>query len=357
MQVEVISANELDAALTSAWRQFQAADPDLQSAFFTPEFCRTVAEVRDDLRIAVITEGGGTVGFFPYHRQRFGRLAPLGGELSDYHGIIGRRGAVKDFRRVLRPLAAQAYDFNHTPVSQAAFESHAYLVSDSPRIDLAEGYDAWRAAKRRTTRAFREIERRTRKAEREIGPIRLADDAASDSNWQHLVDWKRAALAERGYSFVLDKPWARAIVDRVRHSESAALSGTMPALWIGDELAAVQLSIRSGTTAHEWFASYNPKFARYSPGLILLDRRLKQACDSGVTEVDLGRGDERYKKEFSNTRRLLYEGSVERALSPLGLTRRLRKKTERVVARTESEALAEFSRRAANRLLLAGRLT
>ena len=82
MQVDIIAAHELDRGLEDAWRGFQAADGDLRSPFFSPEFCRIVGTVCDDLRIAVLTEAGAVSGFLPYHVQRGGRLAPLAGEIS-----------------------------------------------------------------------------------------------------------------------------------------------------------------------------------------------------------------------------------------------------------------------------------
>lgn len=357
MSVEVIGAGELAGELEQAWRRFQALDPDVRSPFFSPEFCRIVAGVREDLRVAVVSDSTGPTGFFPFHRQRFGRLAPLAGQISDYHGVIGRPGAVRDMREILRRAKAQAYDFNHAPASQPAFARHAYLQTASPLVDLADGFEDWRIAQRAKARAIREVERRARKLGREVGPLRFVANDTSETVWQAMLDWKRDALAAMGVGFVLDTPWARAVVEAIRQTDTPVFAGTTSALWAGDELAAVHFGMRSATTWHWWFPVYNERLSRYSPGLALLMETLRHADEIGVTELDFGRGGERYKGEFANASRALCEGSVERALSPLGALRRIRKAVQIPLERTQAASLSDFSRRAGNRLLSAGRIS
>ncbi len=355
-RIEEITARELDATLERAWTAFQAADPDLRSPFFSPAFCRIVAQVRSDVRIAVMTDAGEPVGFFPFHRQRFGRLAPLAGQISDYHGIIGQRGARGDLHAVLRALKGQVYDFNHVPVSQPQFRHHAYLQADSPLVDLSAGFDSWFLGRRSTNKGFRALDRKGRKLDREVGPLRFVANEADPAVWQQLLSWKRDALAGIGVKLILDRPWAGAVVDRIRQTDTPGFGGMTSALWAGDALAAVSFSMRNGTTGHSWFPTFNPQFSRASPGLLLLIEIIRHAADIGLTEYDLGRGPEQYKREFANGARDLCEGSVERPLTPLGLTRKARKAAQVAAEKTGKAACAEVARRAGNRLLSAGRI-
>jgi CelD/BcsL family acetyltransferase involved in cellulose biosynthesis len=355
-RVEVIRADALDAELERTWIALQAADSDLSSPFFSPAFAKIVAGVRDDVRIAVISDAGEPVGFFPHHRQPFGRLAPLAGQISDYHGIIGARD-VFDPLELLRALEAQVFDFNHVPASQAGFSAHAFLHTTSPVVDLSEGFESWRQDKRGQGSAIKNVERKGRKLGREVGELRFVADDRSPDAWTQLLAWKREALAAIEVGFILDQPWAGTVVDRVRTMDTPGFGGMTSALWAGDTLAAVTLSIRTGDTIHSWFPTYNPGLERYSPGLTLLMETLRHASAAGFREVDLGRGSERYKKEFANNARPLCEGSVERSFSPLGCTRRLRKVAQAAVARRGTPEQAELARRAGNRLLAAGRLS
>ncbi len=354
-RVEVITAGDLDAGLERAWHGLQAADPDLASPFFTPDFCRIVGQVRDDLRIAVISGEGGPVGFFPYHRQRFGRLAPLAGQISDYHGIIGTDGGL-GAPGLLTALKAQAFDFNHAPASQTGFCAHAYLHATSPLIDLSDGFEAWRQERRAQGSAIKNVERKGRKLGREVGELRFVANETDPAAWDNMLAWKRAALAAIGVPFILDRPWARGVVERVRGADAPGFGGMISALWAGDALAAVNFSMRTNTTIHSWFPTYNPAFERHSPGLTLLMETLRHAGEAGFSEVDLGRGSERYKSEFANGARGLCEGSVERGLGPLGLTRKLRKAAQAAAGKTGKAEHAELARRVGNRLLSAGRI-
>ncbi len=357
MSVEIITARELDSGLWADWRRLQAADADLRSPFFSPDFCRIVGAVREDVRIAVIEDAGKVCGVFPFHRQRFGRLAPLGGQISDYHGIVGTPARGEGIGAILRAANAQAFDFNHMPVSQTAFAAHAFRRTTSPLVDLSGGFEAWREGRRARTSAISDVERKMRKLERTLGPLRLVANDTSDEVWQSLMDWKRAALAEIGVGFILDVPWAREVAEAIRDTDTPAFGGMTSALWAGDELAAVHFGMRTGTTWHWWFPTYNVGLKRHSPGLALILESLRHAAATGIDELDFGRGDQDYKLWFANAERGLCEGSVERSLSPLGATRRLRKAVQKPLARAGSEALAEFARKVGDRLLVAGRIT
>lgn len=354
-RVEVVSAAELDPGVERAWSALQAADPDLASPFFSARFCRIVGQVRDDTRIAVFSDASGPIGFFPYHRQRFGRLAPLAGQISDYHGIVGSDGGLGT-ATLLRALRAQAFDFNHAPASQRRFCDRAFLQATSPLVDLSHGYEAWRQERRAQGGAIRNAERKGRKLAREVGPLRFVANDPDPAVWHQLLAWKRASLQAMGVAFILDRPWAGEVIDRVRATDTPGFGGMTSALWAGDSLAAVTFSMRTDTTIHSWFPTYNPDLERYSPGLTLLMETLRHAAEAGFAEVDLGRGSERYKTEFANGARALCEGSIERGLSPLGVTRKLRKGVLALAQTSGKAGLVDLGLRAGNRLLSAGRI-
>lgn len=357
MQVDIIRPSEIDATLDAAWRGFQAADRDLQSPFFTPDFCRIVGEIRGDARVAVLHDRGAVSGFFAYHQQRFGRLAPLAGQISDYHGVVGKAGARPDMRAVLAAAGAQAYDFNHAPKSQAVFAHHAFRETESPYIDLAAGFDAWFADRKANNRSFRELGRRTRKLERDHGPVRFIANDTSDETWAQFLDWKRASLAAMGVKFILDAGWARDVVEAIRFTDTPDFAGATSALYAGDDLVAVHFGMRSREALHWWFPSYADSWRKFSPGLILIVETLKHLDSEGRRELDFGRGDQRYKVDFQNGTRPLVEGSLERPLSLVGTPRRIRKGLQSLADMIPAPKVPDFTRRAADRLLGAGRLS
>ena len=70
------------------------------------------------------------------------------------------------------------------------------------------------------------------------------------------------------------------------------------------------------------FPAYDPKFATYSPGLVLLAKVVEEAPLLGLHVIDLGKGAEGYKGRFANASIPLAEGSVE-ASDIIAASRRL----------------------------------
>jgi hypothetical protein len=88
VRYHLIAPSELDSSLTDVWRVIQVANDRFSSPYFDPEFTRLVAEVRNDVRVVIIENERRIVGFFPYQRNGLGLGKPVGGPLSDYHGVI-----------------------------------------------------------------------------------------------------------------------------------------------------------------------------------------------------------------------------------------------------------------------------
>src|SRR4030095_7972739 len=80
---------------------------------------------------------------------------------------------------------------------------------------------------------------------------------------------------------------------------------------------------------HYWFPAYDPQFARYSPGLILLLKMAEHAPHIGLRTIDLGTGLTLYKRRLMNASISVAEGSVERA-SLLSFLRGTRRKAKRL---------------------------
>jgi CelD/BcsL family acetyltransferase involved in cellulose biosynthesis len=85
--------------------------------------------------------------------------------------------------------------------------------------------------------------------------------------------------------------------------------------------------MRSRGVLHWWFPTYHPRYGAYSPGIILLLRIAAAAPVLGVGKLDLGKGEERYKRNLMTGAAPLREGAVE--LPSLATTaRRLRRLAE-----------------------------
>src|SRR3712207_5406485 len=99
MKVTVVPAKRLTEDLIIRWSEIQQKNPDLCSPFFCPDFTQAVAAVRDDAFVAVIDDGEA---FFPFQKTSMGFGRPIGGPVSDYHGLVAPQDAKHDLKALMR---------------------------------------------------------------------------------------------------------------------------------------------------------------------------------------------------------------------------------------------------------------
>ena len=129
----------------------------------------------------------------------------------------------------------------------------------------------------------------------------------------------------------------------------------MSTLYVGEELVAVHLGLRSDSVLHWWFPAYDRKYQAYSPGLILLHSLLRQCNEHGITRLDLGKGAERYKAQYKTGDLTLAIGGIDRRLwlQQIRLAWHAVKNTIRATpCKNQFENVMNFSNRLRRRTLL-----
>ena len=340
MTVSVIPGRELTPDLQAIWAGMQEGNPDLASPYFCSEYTLAVASVRDDVHIGIVEDGGVIAGFFPFQRDWKGAGRPVGGPLSDYHGIIGTRGCECDVQALLRECRLAVWDFDHLVASQEPFRPYHKRIAESPFMDLSQGYQAYASGRREAgSRQIRDIETLSRRLERDAGPLRFELNARDEAVLRSLMNWKSDQYLRSNLVDVFGFAWTRNLLKRICTTETIGFAGTLSALYAGQELVAVHMGMRSKDVWHYWFPSYDRKYARYSPGLILLLRMAQSAQSLGAKRIDLGKGDALYKSRLRSGGTALAEGSVE-ASSLVSFARRMRAGSERLLRGTTLFALA-----------------
>ena len=306
--VEVVRVSGLGASELERWRELQAATRVYRSPFFRPEFAQAVAKVRD-VQVAVVEDAGAIAGFFPFEMVSRRVARPLAWPRADYHGPVLDPSAEVDPRRLVLSTGLRAWSFDHLPAALEGFRPHASGEAASPYLDLSQGFEAYLEG-RRTRTEVREAMRKARKLERELGPVRFVpeDDTVL---LETLVEWKRRQYAESGVRDVLGDSESRELLRRVLETRAnGQFAGTLSALYAGEDVAALLLGVRSGGVWHSWFPVFNIELSRYSPGLVLLLELARAAPSLGIVEIDLGKGEARYKSAFSSDCETLLEGCV-----------------------------------------------
>ncbi|KAA9009424.1 GNAT family N-acetyltransferase [Histidinibacterium aquaticum] len=355
LDVSLLRPHDLTTEHEAAWQAARASDPLYRSPFFSLGFLKAVAANRDDVCIAVISSEGAQSSFLPFHR-RGTRGAALAAPISDYQGPIGLLPEAGDLRDLLKQCGLDCYDYDHALADVPELRRHAFSLTRSPLIDLGDGFDAWRAERRQAGSALKTVERKMRRMAKDLGPLTFVANDPSKEAWQTFLSWKRAALAAMNVSFILDRNWARAVIETIRSTNTESFAGLFSTLYAGERLVAAHFGMRSDRAWHWWFPAYDPELSSYSPGLALLFECARHGADLRLAELDLGRGTERYKLEFSNAHRALCEGSIERAWTWCGITRIARRHLHLGISGRTPERFVELNRRAMNRLLRAGKL-
>ena len=306
------------------WKHLQQGNHHLGNPFFCPEYTTAIANAGDDVFVGLLEQDGQVVGFFPFQQIKRGVGAPVGWPICDYQGVVAAPETVWDVDELLRSCGLKVWHFDHLILPQSSFQNYHHLKKKSLIVNLANGSDNYFREKQHSGSEFiPQIARKTRKLEREIGPVRFEPQLPDHAALDQLFQWWT-----RKWSAV--DPRHQKALHAILEAKTDNFAGMLSALYAGDELAALVFGIRSRHVWHYWFPSFNPEFAQYSPGAALLTKIIAAAPSLGITVVDLGAGEQRYKQHFTNGAVTIAQGLAE--IHSLGASaRRFRRKLEKEV--------------------------
>jgi CelD/BcsL family acetyltransferase involved in cellulose biosynthesis len=309
MKITLVPGRELGSDLVAAWIRLQSANPDLASPYFHPEFTRIVATARNDVEVAVLESEGSIVALLPFQREQETRGRPVGGIISDYHGLI----CAQQFRfspvDLLERCRLHSWDFDHLIAAQKSFEPFHWSTEISPQIDLSNGYKAY--ARQLRLSGFQQIPKKIRRIEEEFGRLQFVAHSHDVAILEAVLEWKSLQYRQARHADLFAPGWIRDAVKRIFITSVDGWSGVLSLLYAGDRLVAGHFGMRSRRIWHYWFPSYEPESAKYSPGLILLLKMAEYAAEAGTPIIDLGKGMNAYKERLMNSASLLASGRLE----------------------------------------------
>ena len=315
MHVDVVRPADLGDSEIDLWGSIQAENDELDSPFLSAQFTRALAGTRDGVRVAVLSEGGDVVAFFPFEQVRGGRGRAVGMGLSDVQAVIAPATLDLDIRAVMQGCGLRLFSFDHLVAAQEKWMTSApsrFFMDSSPVLDLTGGFDTYLSAKAAASKSlFQSTARKRRKLEREHGPVRVVYHEPRHDVLERLLQWKSAQYRRTGRRDRFADQGNRRLVHELLAIAEAGFGAPLTALYAGDSLVAAHLGLSSNRTLAWWFPAYDPDFAAYSPGLVLcLGLARVMSDERGLTLLDLGKGDEPYKDRLSNARVHLLAGSV-----------------------------------------------
>jgi CelD/BcsL family acetyltransferase involved in cellulose biosynthesis len=313
-KIELLTPDQLCGGVARQWNELRSASPEFASPYYAIEFTKAVARVRDDVRVAVAVRNEAIVSILPYQLNSPTRAVPVGGRLNDLHGIMGENSE-EVLSQMLRKSGLKSYAFHSMPSEAKTFEPFQFRKIQSHHMDLTEGWEQFRAWIRRHSSTVKRQGQKTRNLEKEIGPIRFEFDCDSSNVLETLIDMKRSKYQRSKTFDILSVEWAANLLREIHTIKTDDFQGLLSAMWAGDELIGVHFGMLCNDILHYWFPVYDPRFSRYSPGTEMMLLCAEEACQRGITKLDLGYGDDAYKFKFCNGHESVACGQVN--YSPL----------------------------------------
>jgi CelD/BcsL family acetyltransferase involved in cellulose biosynthesis len=307
----VVPATALSADHKAIWEKLQRSNPDLESPYFCPKFTELVGEVRDRVYVTLIEEGGEIKGVFPFQKNALGQGRPVGGPLSDYHGIIAAPETAVEAKQLVKRSGLRAWEYDHLIGHERMGDTGLSATSRSPVIRVHNGYEHYLAELQKSgSSQIRKIENLRRRIEREVGPLRFTFQSRERPEFEAVLSWKSAQCKATGSSDTFSFTWARELVEKIFLEEDPSFQGVLSTLHAGEQLVAAHFGMRAGAVLHWWFPVYDHTFSKYSPGISLLFSVAEFAQDEGVKLIDMGKGEQLYKTRLMNDAIPITEGAV-----------------------------------------------
>jgi CelD/BcsL family acetyltransferase involved in cellulose biosynthesis len=310
--VRTVPFDKLGSEELDTWHRLRASNPKLDSPYFHPGFAAAVHESGRTVEVVVGRDKSGAVSaLWPVHRDG-GVLRPVGWPGADFQGPVLAPGATFP-PLLLLGGGVRSLAFDHLLEPAPEFAPWVESTRPSPLVDTTGGLEGYLG---RATKSGKDnmgqARRRTAKAERELGPVKFEADTVDEEALRKVVELKRGQYSSTGVADYFAEPDRLALMNRLLHTRGTDFGGVLSTVYAGDRLLAAHFGIRSGGVLHWWFPVYDPEFSALSPGWILLRELVAAAPSLGVTRIDLGRGDDEYKRRAKTGELMVSQGVVTR---------------------------------------------
>jgi CelD/BcsL family acetyltransferase involved in cellulose biosynthesis len=308
MRCTLIKAAELTPELSTVWSGFQEANPPLDNPALRPELFQIVGRHYPRAGIAVFEDELGIAGFLPIDRHpvfdSVGRPVPI----CDYQDAIMRPGCPTPLPDLLRIAGLKTLIFEHLLVPPGPPpEAEVLFTRYSKRIHIASAYGDYLAGLKANGKSMKNTLTKLRLLGRDHGEVVFSEDSRDETVLEPLLRWK----ARR---FNGGKPvhaWISRALHDIFATRTPEFSGVLATLHAGGRLVAAHFGMKSGRVLYYWFPAFDPAFAKYTPGWLLVESLLRTAGNLGCDTIDLGPGGEPYKDYFSNVQIPVSGGHIE----------------------------------------------
>jgi len=311
MDVQLKKPALLTPAEIDRWHELRRSSTEFQSPYFHPQFTVDVGEVRDDVEVAVLSEQGQVVGFFPFQRsgQKGQSGRPVGGMLNDAHGVLIEPNTEWTLQKLLKASHLTDWNFHYLIGSQCRERRWNRRVTPSAVLNVAGGFEEY--AKRVVSpRMIKQTTDRARKLAQKLGPLKTEWASTSTAAMALLKHWKSKQYVRSGIADVFSFPWTSGLIDRIWSHLSTDFQGVLSVVSAGERVVSLHFGIRSNDILHMWFPVYDPEFSKYSPGMNHILELARCAESQGINQINMGHVNH-YKSRVATDYVDTAEGSVD----------------------------------------------
>lgn len=331
LQVSRKRFDQLGERELTAWIDLLPADALSARLFMHPEFCETAHRVLGPVEVVVIEDHGRVVGVVPLHRAPGLRgwmrgYTQVAQDISDGFCFPVEEAYLDRVAPALVKAGVWSGFFTHfaigkyIPHLQAGAPTKTYLVRRQ-----SGNRDMWDELKDRSRKFWSDTERCARRLNELPGGY--------DFHWQSpnlerdleaLIGLKLGQYSRTGmHGSALFRESIKEFLRALASKKTAEFSAPLNVLYCGDQLIAAHLGLLGSGRLHYWFPVYEPTYAKYSPGKILLSEVMKHCSSLGGDVIDFGEGHADYKEaaacETHELAKVVMAPGVRGALSMLPL--------------------------------------
>jgi len=307
----VVSWDQLTSEEIEAWHTIRAKNPALDSPYFHPGYAEAVHASGRPVEVVVKRGPDGDVtALLPGHRDG-SQFVPVGMPGTDFQGPI----ATADRPPLPEDLLIDGLEGMHfddlVDGYGDQFDPWISRRRTSPVIDTTGGLEGYLSRASKSGREnIAQARRRAAKAARTIGELRFAAHVSDETTLSQLIALKQEQYRRTGSRNPGFTPFRTTLVTRLLHTQEPGFAGMLSTLHAGDRLVAAHFGIRSEHVLHWWFPVYDTEFSDLSPGWIMLRELIQAAAELGIHRIDLGRGDEEYKRRIKTGESIVYRATL-----------------------------------------------
>lgn len=172
-----------------------------------------------------------------------------------------------------------------------------------------------------------QFRRKKRKIESQIGPLRHESNIRDRAIIDTCIRWKSKQHEQSEADRIFRHQWVRDLLDKILDADGDDFAPALSVTYAGDQIAAVHFGMRCRNLLHAWFPTYNVELSEFSPGFLHWIETMKSSQSTGISRIDLGKGNEHYKTRFMSGAVTVQQGTVD-LHSSTALARRAWRQTQ-----------------------------